>query len=121
MKVAGFVSSPLLSAPKTVSHEWMHVSDWYPTILNLAGGSTEGLTLDGFDQWPAISGSAPSPRKELLHNIDPLMQKYGARKEGSPFDNRQTAALRVGDYKIVTGFPMQDGWYKPASLQGAVQ
>jgi len=66
MKVAGFVSSPLLSAPKTVSHEWMHVSDWYPTILNLAGGSTEGLTLDGFDQWPAISGSAPSPRKVWL-------------------------------------------------------
>jgi len=61
--VAGFVSSPLLSAPKTVSHEWMHVSDWYPTILNLAGGSTEGITLDGFDQWPAISGSALSPRK----------------------------------------------------------
>jgi len=44
--------------------------------------------------------------QELLHNIDPLLPKYGFKKPGSLFDNRQTAALRVGDYKIVTGLPV---------------
>ncbi|KAF6035834.1 hypothetical protein EB796_005859 [Bugula neritina] len=44
--------------------------------------------------------------QELLHNFDPLMPKFGFKKPGSPFDNRQTAALRVGDYKIVTGYQL---------------
>jgi len=56
--------------------------------------------------------------QELLHNIDPLLPKYGFKKPGSLFDNRQTAALRVGDYKIVTGLPVLSKWYKPDSVQG---
>ena len=42
----------------------MHISDWYPTILGLAGVEMPKgrVTLDGFNQWPAISRAKSSRR-----------------------------------------------------------
>ena len=41
----------------------MHISDWYPTILSVAGVEMpKGVTLDGFNQWPAISQAKSNPR-----------------------------------------------------------
>lgn len=122
-KVAGFISGPLAPGkPGSVYNGLMHISDWYPTILGLAGvANLPGVTLDGFNQWSALSKSGASPRTEMLYNIDPLSIKYGFKKQGSPFDNRLQAALRVGDMKILTGITFGDGWYKPVSVQGEVQ
>lgn len=49
-----------------------------------------------------ISEGAESPRVELLHNIDPL-DTHGSYLNISDFDNRITAAIRVGKWKLITG------------------
>ena len=53
------------------------------------GGSFKDLgDIDGVSMWDALVNNTESPRKELLHNID---------------DEVPYAALRYGDYKVVTG------------------
>lgn len=65
----------------------MHIVDWNPTLVKLAGGSTEQkLPLDGRDVWPMITQGEPSPHEAIL-----LCQ--------SP----QRAAVRMGDWKLISG------------------
>ncbi|XP_033646949.1 arylsulfatase B-like [Asterias rubens] len=116
----GFVSSPLLPAKVqgTITKELIHVSDWYPTLVaGLAGGSLNGSKLDGFNVWDTISNGYPSPRHELLHNIDPLtiVKPANATKVmGSKvFNETIRAAIRSGDWKLITGDPGNGSWIPP--------
>jgi len=94
VKGIGFVNSPLLQKKGYINTQLIHVTDWFPTIVNLAGGTT-GLNLDGFDQWSTISQNTSSSRTELLHNIDPIAKN---------------AAIRVGDWKLYIGNPGNSSW-----------
>ena len=76
----GFIHSKLL--PETAQghhyHGQMHVTDWLPTLMGLATnnewtGSYINSTLDGVDQWTAMTTPhAKSPRKEIVHFHDGL-------------------------------------------------
>jgi len=71
--VPGFITSKLLKNPGRISNELLHVTDWYPTLVNLAGGKIESSqNLDGVNQWETIQNISSSSRDEVLLNIDML-------------------------------------------------
>ena len=58
----------------------IHVVDMYPTLVKLAGASAaKAKPLDGVDVWSTISAGAPSPRAEVVYNVDPFA---GAVRQG---------------------------------------
>lgn len=68
-----------------VADGMMHAVDWYPTLVGLAGGATAKCKpLDGMDQWPMVSEGRPSPRTEVVYNVEPFR-----------------GAVRQGDWKLV--------------------
>uniref|UniRef100_A0A672K9V4 Si:dkey-174i8.1 n=1 Tax=Sinocyclocheilus grahami TaxID=75366 RepID=A0A672K9V4_SINGR len=111
VRAVGFVHSPLLKRKGVVSQALIHVSDWYPTLLSLAGyRSSDSSHLDGQDVWGAISSGLPCPRTEILFNIDPVSRKHGEvdlrllNLNGFGIcDTRVRAAIRAGDWKLLTG------------------
>ncbi|GFR75218.1 arylsulfatase B-like [Elysia marginata] len=116
----GFVAGGALSRERSgkVTTALIHVSDWYPTLVRLAGGHFNGcLPLDGVDQWDTISKGSPSKRLMLLHNIDPLYKKSGAPLYADKFDTSIRAAMRSGSYKLITGDPGPGKWTPPPSTQ----
>jgi arylsulfatase A-like enzyme len=63
----------------------IHAVDMYPTLAALAGASTEKCRpLDGLNVWETLAENKPSPRKEIVYNIEPFR-----------------AAIRQGDWKLI--------------------
>lgn len=85
VRVSAFANWPGQIKSNTVVNAPLHIVDWYPTLLNLAGAKTEQkLPVDGRDMWKTITSGAPSPHDAILINATP-----------------QKGALRAGDWKLV--------------------
>jgi len=68
----------------------IHVVDMYPTIAALAGASTtKAKPLDGLNMWPTLSKGKPSPRTEVIYNVEPFR-----------------AGVREGDWKLIWRTPL---------------
>uniref|UniRef100_A0A7N8WMI7 Arylsulfatase I-like n=2 Tax=Mastacembelus armatus TaxID=205130 RepID=A0A7N8WMI7_9TELE len=125
IRAVGFVHSPLLKRKGVVSQALIHVSDWYPTLLGLAGALQSHQGLDGHDVWLTISEGLPCPRTEILFNIDPVSRKPGEPYEKALvlngfgiWDTAVRAAIRVGDLKLLTGNVGDGDWIPPQALPG---
>jgi arylsulfatase A-like enzyme len=71
--------------PGSTITEPMHMVDWYPTLLTLAGAKPDQkLPLDGKDVWPTLTEGQPSPHDVILLNTTP-----------------NAGAVRAGDWKLV--------------------
>jgi len=113
----GFVHGNMLARRGVTCKELLHVTDWYPTILGLAGVTNEDnspIPLDGYDVWDTISRGKPSPRTEILLNID----EPGQAPPGPGILGGYTGtALRMGEMKLLMNVPNVT-WFKPPEIGG---
>jgi arylsulfatase A-like enzyme len=65
-----------------------------PTLAAVAGASlTKSKPLDGVDVWSTISEGKPSPRTEVVYNLEPFR-----------------AGIRQGDWKLIWRTPLPDSF-----------
>lgn len=99
----------------------MHVSDWFPTILDMAGLSftpASGYELDGVSHWSNIKSlnvsdstqSLTSPRSVMLYNYYVNIENFSGW-EG-------IRAVRDSQYKLIqTNDNSISGWFWPETAQ----
>ncbi|CAH0561206.1 unnamed protein product [Brassicogethes aeneus] len=94
---AAFIWSPLLVQSARVSTDLVHITDWLPTLYSAANGDIGAVDpdLDGIDQWSSLVYDLPSPRNDILINID---------------EKTRNAALRFYNWKLIVG-TSQNGTY----------
>ncbi|CAG9835256.1 unnamed protein product [Diabrotica balteata] len=107
IRSVGFVYSPLLVQSARVSTDLIHVTDWLPTLFSAAGGDIGILDqdLDGIDQWSSLVYDLPSPRNDILLNID---------------EKTRNAALRFYNWKLIVGGTQNEslsGYYGDTVLE----
>jgi arylsulfatase A-like enzyme len=84
-RVVSLINWPDRIKAGTVSDQIIHVVDYYPTLAKLAGASlSKSKPLDGLDMWPTIGEDKPSPRHEVVYNVEMFR-----------------GAVRQGDWKLV--------------------
>jgi arylsulfatase A-like enzyme len=84
-RVAALAAWPGHIKEGSTVNEMIHTVDLYPTLLGIAGGNLgKAKPLDGVDVWGTITEGKPSPRTEIVYNIEPFR-----------------AAIRDGDWKLV--------------------
>lgn len=73
--------------PGTSNNGMMHITDFYPTLLEWAGGKiSEEEQVDGFSMVDMIENTAESPREEIIFEVSGSVRP---------------PAIRLGDYKLI--------------------
>jgi arylsulfatase A-like enzyme len=115
-KVDAFVYSPLLASSQqgTQFNGLMHVSDWFPTILEMTGvpyTPRSGYELDGVSQLQAWSTGVPA-RTEMLYN-----SVHNVKNKGFDMMTNGWFAVRNEQYKLAHYFnsAYYAQWYDPAT------
>lgn len=89
VRAAAAIWSPLLKNMKKISSDIIEITDWLPTLYTAAGGDASDLgDIDGINIWDNLVNGTPSPRKEVLHNIDPTLY---------------SESITIGNWKYVNG------------------
>jgi arylsulfatase B len=84
-RVVAVVNWPGHIPAGSVVNQPVHIVDMYPTLAGLARAPLgKHKPLDGLDMWPTWSQGKPSPRTEVVYNIEPFR-----------------AALRKGAWKLI--------------------
>ncbi|XP_062522065.1 uncharacterized protein LOC134196859 [Corticium candelabrum] len=110
LRVPTFVYAPrrLLRHRKYTTNSLIHITDWFPTLYSIAGGSAKDLpkSLTGHDFSGTIFKKETSPRKEMVYN---LYTKKGQLLSGAIRDER---------FKLIMGKQGKDKnfWYCTAPL-----
>lgn len=90
-RVVGFVSGDMVANKGSTNDGMIHVADWLPTLVSIAGGQP-APDVDGVDQSDMILNGGASKRDTIVYSLD---------MEHSPLFGQ--AAIRVGDYKLMWG------------------
>jgi arylsulfatase A-like enzyme len=78
-RVAALANWPGHIKPGEVK-EMIHVVDMFPTLAMLAGVNVnKGKPLDGLNVWSSIIEGKPSPRHEVVYNVEPF--RGGVRQD----------------------------------------
>jgi arylsulfatase A-like enzyme len=84
-RVVALANWPGHITPGSVVDQPIQNVDMYPTFAKLAGASVAKCKpLDGLDVWATIGEGKPSPREEVIYDIEPFR-----------------AAVRRGNWKLV--------------------
>src|SRR5262244_531496 len=84
-RVVALANWPDRITPGSVVDQPIHMVDMYPTLAGLAGASlAKTKPLDGLDVWATLSEGQPSPRREVVYDIEPFR-----------------GAVRRGEWKLV--------------------
>ncbi len=109
IRTPGFIHAPpamLTNSSGVISNHLMHITDWLPTLLHLAGASPEEIDAQNFsgqNRWPVLNnpGIADDPKTEIVHEIN-------------VWQNTTVGALRQGKYKLVKFYGAFDFPWFPA-------
>lgn len=91
--------------PVGETKELTHITDIFATLVHIAGGSTEGIELDGHNIYDVISKGAPATRDNIIFDCPYLDSELQTFEEALNVTGR-FGAVRKGDLKL---FYQQDG------------
>ncbi len=67
--------------PNSTNNGMMHITDFYTTLVNMAGGSLEvSDVVDGHDMREMLLGKGDSPRDEVVYEVSQSVRRPSIRK-----------------------------------------